>query len=150
MATHNNVTQLSHAAHQVQEWIHDLASRPPFETEEQAYSYLRAVLHALRDRLTMEEAVHLASQLPMIVRGFYYEGWKPSRTPVAVRTQNEFFDLVNTNLGGTLPASAIDVAAGTHTVLAFLVDHVDPGEFRHVRGQLPRDLKELFGTDKEQ
>jgi uncharacterized protein (DUF2267 family) len=146
MSQHTGVTHLSHAAQQAQEWIRDLVARPPFETEEQAYSYLRAVLHALRDRLTMEEAVHLASQLPMMVRGFYYDGWKPSKTPVDVRTQREFFDLVRTNLGGALPAAQIDTMAATHTVLEFLADHVDPGELNHIRGQLPKELKELITT----
>jgi uncharacterized protein (DUF2267 family) len=31
------------------------------------------VLHALRDRLTVEEASDLAAQLPMLIRGLYYE-----------------------------------------------------------------------------
>lgn len=142
--SHTNVTQLSHAAQHTQEWLKDLASRPPFETEDQAYSYLRAVLHVLRDRLTLEEAVHLASQLPMLVRGFYYEGWKPSRTPVAVKTPQEFFQRVDDELGGTAPATRVAAVAATHTVLEFLEDHVDAGELRHVKGQLPRSLQGLF------
>ena len=94
----------------------------------------------------MEEAVHLAAQLPMMVRGFYYEGWKPSRVPVDVRTQAEFFALIRTNLGGMTSASQLDTVAATHTVLEFLADHVDPGELNHIRGQLPRELKELITT----
>ena len=34
-----------------------------------AYVALRATLHALRDRIGPENAVHLAAQLPMLVRG---------------------------------------------------------------------------------
>jgi uncharacterized protein (DUF2267 family) len=33
-----------------------------------AYQVLRAVLHCLRDRLIINEAVHLGDQLPMLVR----------------------------------------------------------------------------------
>ncbi len=44
-----------------------------------AYLALRATLHALRDRLGPENAVHLAAQLPMLVRGLYYEGWRLAR-----------------------------------------------------------------------
>jgi len=141
---HSTVKQLNHASQQAQEWLKDLASRPPFQTEEQAYSYLRAVLHVLRDRLTVEEAVHLAAQLPMLVRGFYYEGWKPSKTPIGIRTQQEFFEQVDRALGGTTSATTIDTAAGTHTVLGFLMDHVDQGEMRHVRLQLPHALQGLL------
>jgi uncharacterized protein (DUF2267 family) len=144
MSQHGAVTQLNHAAQQAQEWIKDLARRPPFQTEEQAYSYLRAVLHALRDRLTMDEAVHFAAQLPMMVRGFYYEGWKPSTTPVDVRTPEAFFELVRANLGGMLPSSRIDAVAATHAVLEFLADHLDPGVLEHVKLQVPKALKGLF------
>ena len=46
-----------------------------------AYLALRATLHALRDRLGPENAVHLAAQLPMLVRGLYYEGWRLAASP---------------------------------------------------------------------
>lgn len=35
-----------------------------------AYLALRATLHALRDRLTVEEVAELGAQLPMLIRGF--------------------------------------------------------------------------------
>jgi uncharacterized protein (DUF2267 family) len=142
----NRATQLAHAAQQAQEWMSDLASRPPFESEEQAYSYLRAVLHALRDRLSTDEAVHLASQLPTTVRGFYYEGWKPSRLPVTVSTQHAFIELVQASLNGALAASELDPTAGTQTVFEFLADHVDSEELEHVKAHLSKELNALFST----
>jgi uncharacterized protein (DUF2267 family) len=42
-----------------------------------SYTALRAVLHALRDRLTVQEAADLAAQLPLLVIGIFYEGWDP-------------------------------------------------------------------------
>jgi uncharacterized protein (DUF2267 family) len=145
--THTNVTHLSHACQQAQEWIKALAARSPFEVEDQAYSYARAVLHALRDRLTVEEAVHLGSQLPLLIRGIYYDGWKPSRVPDKIKSLNEFYQRVEEGFPGLPTASTIDPVFATNAVLRFLEERIDPGEIRHVRGQLPRELQQLFGEE---
>ena len=46
-----------------------------------SYAALREVLHALRDRLTVQEAADLAAQLPLLVNGIFYDGWNPSGVP---------------------------------------------------------------------
>lgn len=58
-----------------QVWLNDLMSELGWEEKPQkACLALRTALHALRDRLTNEEAVHLGAQLPILIRGIYYEG----------------------------------------------------------------------------
>jgi uncharacterized protein (DUF2267 family) len=145
--SHSNVTQMSHACHQAQEWLKELASHPPFEVEEQAYSYLRAVLHTLRDRLTLEEAVHLAAHLPTLIRGVYFEGWKPSKNPDKIKSANEFYRRVEESFGGLASGSSVDTVAGTNAVIAFLEAMIDPGEMRHVKAQLPQGLQDLFNAE---
>ena len=61
----------------------------PQERRNQSYAALRAVLHALRDRLTVEEGAQFAAQLPMLIRGLYYAGWDPRRVPHKM-TRDEF------------------------------------------------------------
>lgn len=65
----------------------------PKERRKQSYAALRAVLHPLRDRLPVETAVQFGAQLPTIVRGIYYDGWKPAETPVKMSNE-EFFSRV--------------------------------------------------------
>jgi uncharacterized protein (DUF2267 family) len=57
----------------------------------------RAVLHVLRDRLPVPEAAHFGAQLPMLVRGFYYDNWKPATAPKKIKTAQEFYDAVRQN-----------------------------------------------------
>ncbi|MCS6927126.1 MAG: DUF2267 domain-containing protein, partial [Candidatus Binatia bacterium] len=72
-------------------WLNDVMQELGWEEERhRAYLALRTVLHALRDRLTLEEAVDLGAQLPMLIRGFYYEGWTPHRVPRRERHKEEF------------------------------------------------------------
>ena len=117
MAEHTTVRQLAHAAQQAQEWLNDLGQRPPFESPAQAYSLLRAVLHAVRDRLTAEEVAHLGAQLPMIVRGFYFEGWRPALAPNDYATEEAFFEQVASSLGGGSQPVRVDLRAGLEQVL---------------------------------
>jgi uncharacterized protein (DUF2267 family) len=101
-----------------------------------SYAALRAVLHTLRDRLTVEEAAEFAAQLPMLVKGIYYEGWEPASVPKKFDA-SEFAAGVRSRLafeveGGTL--------ALTGQVLKSLARHVSPGELDDVLSMLPQKL----------
>src|SRR6516162_2996456 len=71
-------------------WLNELMALTGWQDPHPAYLALRAVLHALRDRLSVDEAAALGAQLPMLVRGFYYEGWHPHGKPLRERTREEF------------------------------------------------------------
>lgn len=81
-------------------WLADLPVRLRWSDHHHAYIALRAVLHALRDRLSVEHVAALSAQLPMLVRGFYFEGWHPAGKPVKDRKQEDFFDHVAEQLRG--------------------------------------------------
>ena len=66
-------------------WLKDVMERLNTADRHHAYSTLRAVLHALRDRIGPESAAHLGAQLPMLLRGLFYEGWDPTGKPTKER-----------------------------------------------------------------
>lgn len=131
---------ISHAVQQTQEWLKELRETSGLEDEAAALSVMRAVLHQVRDRLSAEEAVDLAAQLPVIVRGFYFEGWRPGQVPQKVHTKQKFLDQVTLKL---LPRQ-IPPEPAVRAVLAMLAHRCDPGEIGDVIGQMPSELKELW------
>lgn len=142
--THSNVSALERTVKETQGWLTDLAGRPEFADESQAYTALRAALHALRDRLTVEEATHLAAQLPMLVRGFYYEGWRPALAPNEERTSREFVASVAQSLRNA--AIDLDPERTARAVFAFLEEKMDAGQIDQVKGQLPKEIQALWPT----
>ena len=108
---------------------------------QRAYHALRAVLGALRDRLTIDQSAHLAAQLPLLVRGVFYDGWDPSPEPTKERKRDEFLSHVASGLQGLRP---MDVEGATRAVFAVLGRHLSEGEVRHIREALPGDIRRLW------
>jgi uncharacterized protein (DUF2267 family) len=108
---------------------------------QRAYHALRAVLHTLRDRLTVEEAAHLSAQLPLLVRGIYFEGWHPAHKPTRERSQEDFLEQVSARLQGIEP---INSEAATRSVFKVIKENVTDTEVAHVRDMLPKQLQALF------
>jgi uncharacterized protein (DUF2267 family) len=131
---------LAHAVQQSQEWLKELRDNGDLMDTDEALTVLRVVLHQLRDRLTIEEAVDFGAQLPIIVRGIYYEGWQPHKVPHKVHTLRKFVDEVTIKL---LPRTLLAERA-IRDVFALLAHHCDPGEIADVIGQMPAELKELW------
>jgi uncharacterized protein (DUF2267 family) len=99
------------------------------------------VLFALRDRLTPDEAADLAAQLPMLVRGVYYDGYRPAGKPERIRSRAEFLHRIAEHLEQTRPLGADAAARAAFKVLDH---HLDPGEMAAVKRNLPPDIRVLF------
>lgn len=104
-----------------------------------AYRALKAVLQTLRDRLTVEEAAHLGAQLPMLVRGMYYDSYRPATQPHGTRTADEFLRDVESRMSDARPMDTEEVTAA---VLKVLGHHVSAGEVAQVRNMLPQDIRD--------
>ena len=111
---------------------------------QRAYHALRAVLHTLRDRLTIEEATDLGAQLPTFVRGVYYEGWNPAKTPMRLRSRDAFLEKVQERLSGIGP---MNPEQATNAVFATQKQRCDAGELDNVGDQLPEDLRQILKAD---
>ena len=128
-------------------WLRDINYELGFFTIRRGYLSLRAVLHALRDRLTTPEIAQLGAQLPIFIRGLYYEGWNPSQTPVKSRSKNLFFRQVRAEFMHTRNPD-IDPEQVTRAIFRVLAKHISKGELDQVRAILPQELRDLWPDAK--
>ena len=106
---------------------------------------LGAVLRTLRDRLPIELAAHLGAQLPILVRGIFYDQWLPARELQKWRTRDEFLERVAEKMERTRP---VDVAEATRAVMAALPHYVTPELLDNVRAALPEDVRAMWPASR--
>ena len=122
-------------------WLKEIMEETGLDRR-RAYRALAAVLHALRDRLAIDEAAQLGAQLPILVRGLYYDRWHhPAGKPERWRRKEEFLAAVAAGLDDI---DSIDTEEATRAVFAVLERHIAPGEIEDVKNTLPANLRELW------
>jgi uncharacterized protein (DUF2267 family) len=135
------VAPFEHAVQTSNAWINDLMEKLDWDDRHRAYKALRVVLHTLRDRLPLQEVVDLGAQLPMLIRGLYYEGWKPGAPTVKMRKREEFLIPVEEAFRDEPDIRPEEVAWGVFRLLA---SHVSKGEIDDVLQTLQTDLRTLW------
>jgi uncharacterized protein (DUF2267 family) len=127
--------------HATNTWLHEITSRLGWDDRQKGYRLLRASLHALRDRLPVVEAAQFSAQLPMLIRGIFYEGWRPAQTHGKARTIDEF-------LAGLRAAFSddpeFDAEAAFREMINVIRMHVSAGEVEDMRRTMPEDIKPLW------
>ena len=111
-----------------------------------AWHVLGAVLRTLRDRLPLGLAAHLGAQLPLLVRGTYYDQFQPGHEAERLTTADEFLARVSSEFGGIRP---VNVRLATQSVLSVLGRHVPPGLVQKVRDALPGHIRKLWTEIEE-
>ncbi|WP_428264993.1 DUF2267 domain-containing protein [Haliangium sp.] len=135
------MTWLDKDIQKVDQWLGEFEAEVPCSDRRKAYHAFGAGLHALRDRLTIEEAADLGAQLPTILRGLYYEGWHPHGKPLKVRSRSEYLELVRDYLGQDWTLDEELVARATFRLLN---RHVSGGELEDVQHILPKAIVDLW------
>jgi uncharacterized protein (DUF2267 family) len=139
MTTNTKVSALDHAMHTAHAWINDVARELDTEDREFAYRVLRAWLHTLRDRLTVEASAHFAAQLPDLIRGIFYAGWNPNTVPEKYDAQAyavRFLREANISSHDVAKVAAATTAAALH--------HLPRAQMDKALGQLPTEIRTLL------
>jgi uncharacterized protein (DUF2267 family) len=108
--------------------------------ERKVYDAVKAVLATLRNRLPPVEAAQLGAQLPMLLRGLYYEGYNPNWKPdKEIRTKEDFYQEVQKK-----SAQLINTKSATKAVLDVLKIKIAQGEVKDITANFPKNLKVLM------
>ncbi len=117
------------------------------QPRDKAGRVVRAVFHALRNRLTHEESFQLMAQLPVALKGVYVDGWKFNKGFNRIRHLNDFLDEVRREDGGLAgfdfgnDSMAEITVASVFKVLSYFVSEE---EMNDVRAVMPAELKEFI------
>jgi uncharacterized protein (DUF2267 family) len=121
-------------------WLKDVQDELRWKDRHRAYLALRAVLRTLRDCLHVEQAVDLGAQLPMLLRGMYYEGWLPAKVPLRMEL-DEFLEHVRLHFKDEPRLDAQQLVQGVFRVMAH---HVSRGGLRGVKHMLAGEIQALW------
>jgi uncharacterized protein (DUF2267 family) len=121
-------------------WLAEVMERMGWLNREKAYRALRTVLHALRDRLTIDEVSHLGAQLPLLIRGAFYEGWHPADKPLK-KHRADFLASVAAPFEFDQDANPEDIC---RAVFGTMRKHLTSGAIQKVKHCLPTDLQSLW------
>ena len=141
----NGLAVFDRTLEKTHQFINDVAKQLSVEDKHTVFIGIKAVLHALRDRIPLEEAAQLGAQFPVMLAGFYYQGWKPAATPTKERSVSAFVEKVRGNLPqGDYPVEIEQLIRGVFAVLA---EWVTEGEIIDVANMLPKDVQEFWTKD---
>lgn len=133
-----------HTLHTTNVWLDEISAYVGPDRK-LAWKVLATVLQTLRDELQPELAAHLAAQLPLLVRGAYYEHYQPSRQPRDLAGEGPFLAAIGEKLKdsrGVAPKLAVAV------VFSVLERHVSPGELAKVRNALRKEIRALWPIER--
>jgi uncharacterized protein (DUF2267 family) len=122
-------------------YLQQMMESGEFQDSNEAFIVLRSSLKALRDRVEPGEAIHLASQLPALLRGFYFEGWDLSGEQKKSRKKEEFLKDVKTHLNGH---DDINLEVVVPVAMKVILDMIDQGEAVQVLHNIPKEIRELY------
>ncbi len=116
-------------------------------SREKAGRIIRAVFHALRNRLTHEESFQLLAQLPVAIKGIYVDGWKFKKDFTRIIHLPDFLNEVRTE-DGVLAAydlgnneRAEKAVAAVFKAMSYFVSE---GEFKDVMAVLPGEIRNFI------
>ena len=126
----------NHALHTANIWLADIGTALGTRDRRYTRGVVRAWMHTLRDRVTVDAAAKFGAQLPELLRGVYYDGWEPNKTPVKYNVEQYIQRFA---AQASIPAVQVPTTAATITEV--MADRMSPGQVSETLAELPTDLR---------
>lgn len=132
---------IDHTVQLTHEWINEVRERLGWSSSRDALRLLRVTLVQLRNQLAHEEMAQLSAQMPLLVRGMFFEGWQPAHTPVRDRKVEHFVAAIEGQVADVLDwRGRQDIVA----VFRTLDSRISEGEIRDIKAALPQAIRDLW------
>ena len=134
-------SSLDKSTQKTKEWLHEFQDELGWENENMTYIAFRSVIQTLRDRLPVEEAVELGDELPMVMKGMYYEGYRATGKPEKIKNREEFFEKVQEK-SSKKPINTQQATSATFSLLQRKLG--GGGEIKQVKDNLHKDIQKFW------
>ncbi len=132
---------IDHTVQLTHEWINELVERLDWTSPHDALRLMRVTMTTIRDHLSHEEVAQFSAQLPLLIRGMFFEGWRPSTTPIHERDRASFVLRIETLVGDVAEyRGPEDISA----VFKLINARISQGEVEDVRASLPAAIRGLW------
>lgn len=139
--TTDKLDVIDHSAQMAREWVEDLTGRLGWSSRHNALRLLRVTMHQIRDHLPINEVAQFSAQLPLLVRGMFFEGWVPKRTPLRQRDADVLIASIGETFGDDVDYRGLEDIA---CVFELLNARISLGEIEDVRSTLPSEIRALW------
>lgn len=141
----NGLDVFDRTLHTTNAWLKEISEELDVDRHA-AWKILSTVLHKLRDRLPVDLSAHLGSQLPLLIRGVYYDQYQPAKQPTRCSSLDEFVEEVGEWL---TDAKSVEPRRAIEAVCHVLSRHLAPGQVDKVRANLPKAIRALWTAPAE-
>jgi uncharacterized protein (DUF2267 family) len=139
----NGLDVFDRTLHTTNGWLKEISEDLEIDRHA-AWKVLSVVLHKLRDRLPVDLSAHLGSQLPLLVRGVYYDQYQPAKQPSRCNSAEEFVEEVGEWLTDATP---LEPRRAAEAVFGVLSRHLAAGQVEKVRTNLPKGVRALWSAE---
>lgn len=141
----NSIRAVDKTVQKTHIWLHQIRDLAPDLNEQEAYAVLRSVLQTLRAHMTLIETADFASQLPTLLRGVFYDGWRPLAPKKHSKHKQGFIDEVKNRIAKD--NLSFDLERSVHATLEMLSKNISEGEIKDIIAGLPKELRDLFSIN---